>query len=127
LGIGGDDVTQCLLAVLLRNKFPYSDMNLANTYEWHMLEELKCKHCSLADVRSISKIRVSFQLTSLQNAVAITTYEFTSRRPEEKTRKIVFQAYDEMVLAPMVSSTLHAARISSAHHFDSVPLRHSPN
>ncbi|KAH8832688.1 hypothetical protein DL96DRAFT_1583022 [Flagelloscypha sp. PMI_526] len=106
LGMGGDDINQCLLALLSRVNFPYSDMDLANLYDWNILDDLKSKHCSLAD-----------------NAVAITTYEFASRKPGEQTRKFVFQAYDEMILAPMCLFDIRPIDFENKRR-DHVPVLH---
>jgi actin-related protein 8 len=49
---GGNDVTEFLFVLLQRVGFPYKDANLARTYDWAMLEQLKRSMCSLNEVCS---------------------------------------------------------------------------
>lgn len=48
--MGGDDITEFLHVLLERIKFPYRDINLNNSYDWNVMEDLKARLCSLADV-----------------------------------------------------------------------------
>ena len=50
LSIGGDDITEFLYVLLRRIKFPYKDMDLNNSYDWNVMEDLKARLCTLADV-----------------------------------------------------------------------------
>ena len=52
LNMGGDDITEFLYVLLERIKFPYRDIDLNNSYDWQVMEDLKSKFCSLADVRN---------------------------------------------------------------------------
>lgn len=51
LNVGGDDVTEFLYVLLERTGFPYRDINLARSYDWHIMEDLKTRICTLAEVR----------------------------------------------------------------------------
>ena len=50
LSIGGDDITEFLYVLLRRIKFPYKDMDLNHSYDWNVMEDLKSRLCTLADV-----------------------------------------------------------------------------
>jgi len=50
LNIGGDDITEFLLALLQRINFPYKEADLARLYDWRLMEELKSKICTLQEV-----------------------------------------------------------------------------
>ena len=50
LSIGGDDITEFLYVLLRRIKFPYKDMDLNHSYDWNVMEDLKARLCTLADV-----------------------------------------------------------------------------
>jgi actin-related protein len=50
LSIGGDDITEFLYVLLRRIKFPYKDMDLNRSYDWNVMEDLKSRLCTLADV-----------------------------------------------------------------------------
>jgi actin-related protein 8 len=50
LNMGGDDVTEFLYVLLERINFPYRDINLARSYDWGVLEDLKARLCTLAEV-----------------------------------------------------------------------------
>lgn len=51
--MGGDDITEFLLALLERIHFPYRDVDLSHSYDWNLIEELKAKLCTLAEVSSM--------------------------------------------------------------------------
>ena len=51
LNMGGDDITEFLYVLLCRIKFPYREINLNQAYDWHVMEDLKSRLCTLADVR----------------------------------------------------------------------------
>lgn len=53
LNIGGDDITEFLWILLERICFPYRDLNLARTYDWQVMEDLKDRLCSLAEVSEL--------------------------------------------------------------------------
>lgn len=53
LNIGGDDITEFLYVLLERISFPYKDINLAISYDWNVMEDLKARLCTLMEVRHI--------------------------------------------------------------------------
>ena len=48
--MGGDDITEFLYVLLQRIGFPYRDINLARSYDWKVLEDLKVRLCTLTEV-----------------------------------------------------------------------------
>ncbi|KZT10183.1 actin-like ATPase domain-containing protein [Laetiporus sulphureus 93-53] len=84
LNMSGDDITEFLYVLLERISFPYRDVNLARSYDWHVLEDLKARLCTLAE-----------------GDVALNLYDFVVRRPNKPTEKYGLRAYDEIILAPM--------------------------
>ena len=50
LSMGGDDITEFLYVLLRRIKFPYKDIDLNHSYDWNVMEDLKARLCTLADV-----------------------------------------------------------------------------
>lgn len=50
LNMGGDDITEFLYVLLEKISFPYRDVNLARSYDWNVLEDLKARLCTLAEV-----------------------------------------------------------------------------
>ncbi|KAF8637628.1 hypothetical protein AX17_002697 [Amanita inopinata Kibby_2008] len=84
LNIGGDDVTEFLYVLLQRIGFPYRDINLAQSYDWKIMEDLKARLCTLTETD-----------------VALNLYDFVVRRPDRSTEKYGLRAYDEIILAPM--------------------------
>jgi len=85
--MGGDDITEFLYVLLSRISFPYKDANLARSYDWNVLEDLKARLCTLAE-----------------GDVALNLYDFVVRRPGKPAVKYGLRAYDEIILAPMVKS-----------------------
>jgi len=49
--MGGDAITEFLYVLLDRISLPYRDLNLARSYDWTVMEELKAKVCTLIEVR----------------------------------------------------------------------------
>ncbi|KAF8906229.1 actin-related protein [Gymnopilus junonius] len=84
LSMGGDDITEFLYVLLERIKFPYREINLNQSYDWQVMEDLKSRLCTLAD-----------------SDVALNLYDFIVRRPNKLTEKYGLRAYDEIILAPM--------------------------
>ncbi|KDR80664.1 hypothetical protein GALMADRAFT_222260 [Galerina marginata CBS 339.88] len=84
LNMGGDDITEFLYVLLERIKFPYREIDLNCSYDWHVMEDLKSRLCTLAD-----------------SDVALNLYDFIVRRPNKLTEKYGLRAYDEIILAPM--------------------------
>ena len=50
LGMGGDDITEFLHVLLEKISFPYRELNLARSYDWSVMEDLKARLCTLAEV-----------------------------------------------------------------------------
>lgn len=50
LSMGGDDITEFLYVLLERISFPYRDINLVRAYDWNVMEDLKVRLCTLAEV-----------------------------------------------------------------------------
>lgn len=50
LNIGGDDITEFFSVLLERIKFPYRELDLNHSYDWNVMEDLKVRLCTLADV-----------------------------------------------------------------------------
>ncbi|KAI0078726.1 actin-like ATPase domain-containing protein [Panus rudis PR-1116 ss-1] len=84
LSMGGDDITEFLYVLLEKISFPYRDVNLARSYDWNVMEDLKARLCTLAE-----------------GDVALNLYDFVVRRPGHPTEKYGLRAYDEIILAPM--------------------------
>ncbi|KAF9461204.1 actin-related protein [Collybia nuda] len=84
LNMGGDDITEFLYVLLERISFPYKDIDLARSYDWNIMEDLKSRLCTLAE-----------------GDVALNLYDFVVRRPDRPAEKYGLRAYDETILAPM--------------------------
>ncbi|THU81080.1 actin-like ATPase domain-containing protein [Dendrothele bispora CBS 962.96] len=84
LGVGGDDITEFLYVLLDRICFPYRDINLARSYDWNVMEDLKTRMCTLLEVD-----------------VALNLYDFIVRKPAQPAEKYSIRVYDEIILAPM--------------------------
>lgn len=50
LNVAGDDVTEFLYVLLDRISFPYKDIDLARSYDWSLLEDIKSRICTLHEV-----------------------------------------------------------------------------
>ena len=83
LKMGGNDVTEIMIKMMLYNHFPYQTINLRTRYDFQLAEELKAKFLTL------NEADVSVQL-----------YDFHLRAPGQDTRKYTFKCYDEVFLAP---------------------------
>lgn len=53
LSMGGDDITEFLYVLLNRICFPYRDLDLSRSYDWNVMEDLKARLCTLAEVNII--------------------------------------------------------------------------
>ena len=51
--MGGDDITEFLLALLERIRFPYREADISRAFDWSLIEDLKSKVCTLAEVSRI--------------------------------------------------------------------------
>jgi actin-related protein 8 len=102
LNIGGDDITEFLYVLLERINFPYRDIDLARSYDWNIMEDLKSRLCTLAEVRFLNSYSYMAHPAHSQGDVALNLYDFVVRKPERPTEKYGLRAYDEIILAPMV-------------------------
>ncbi|KAI0832128.1 actin-like ATPase domain-containing protein [Trametes gibbosa] len=84
LSMGGNDITEFLYVLFEKIGFPYRDMDLAQSYDWNVIEDLKARLCTLAE-----------------GDVALNLYDFSVRRPGKPTEKYGLRAYDEIILSPM--------------------------
>ncbi|CBX99991.1 similar to chromatin remodeling complex subunit (Arp8) [Plenodomus lingam JN3] len=84
LKMGGADITETFIKMMLFGHFPYSDMNLKRRYDFLLAEELKQKFCSM-----------------VENSVTVQTWDFHLRASGQDTRKYVFKTYDETMLSVM--------------------------
>lgn len=81
-------MTEALVKTLLASHFPYAELGLARRHDFLLANELKQKYCTLsyADLSNGSQF-----------------FEFYLRVFRQDTRFWRFKAYDEVMLAPMVS------------------------
>lgn len=56
LNIGGNDITEFLYVLLERINFPYRDINLARWHDWLVMEDLKSRLCTLAEVCALIEL-----------------------------------------------------------------------
>ncbi|KAF9948374.1 actin-like protein arp8 [Modicella reniformis] len=84
LKYGGDDITRCFAALVKRTGFPYRELDLGQTYDWRLMEELKEKWCTLNEAD-----------------LTVQVYNFFVRRPEKHTQKYQVKVHDEVALSPM--------------------------
>jgi actin-related protein 8 len=103
LNMGGNDITEFLYVLLERIGFPYRDADLAFWYDYNLIETLKAKLITLAEVIFFKPYSFhQFLLNMSQGDVGLNLYDFVVRRPGEPARKYGLKAYDEIILAPMV-------------------------
>ncbi|KAI8099459.1 uncharacterized protein BX664DRAFT_253659 [Halteromyces radiatus] len=84
INIGGDDITKTFTSFLQDNQFPYHDLNLARSYDWRLVEELKEKWCTMNEAE-----------------ISVQVYDFFVRAPHQHTYKYQCKVYDEVFLAPL--------------------------
>ena len=48
--MGGNDITGFLSVLMQKINFPYKDLDLAQSYDWSVMEDLKARLCTLAEV-----------------------------------------------------------------------------
>ena len=82
LKMGGSDITETFMKMMLFDHFPYREINLNRRYDFILAEELKVKYCTMKE-----------ELISVQ------LYEFHVRAPGQATAKYQFKTYDEVLLA----------------------------
>jgi actin-related protein 8 len=91
--MGGSDVTETFIKMMLYDHFPYSDMNLKRRYDFLLAEELKQKFCSMDEAD-----------------VSVRMWDFHVRAPGQETRKYTFKTYDETMLSVMVCKAFASYR-----------------
>ncbi|KAF3048906.1 actin-like protein arp8 [Didymella keratinophila] len=84
LKMGGADITETFIKMMLYGHFPYSDINLKRRYDFLLAEELKQKFCSMDE-----------------STVVVQTWDFHLRAAGQETRKYMFKTYDETLLSVM--------------------------
>ena len=82
LKVGGADITETFIKMMLFDHFPYGEINLNRRYDYLLAEELKAKYCTMKEEN------ISVQL-----------YDFHVRAPSQSTWKYMFKTYDEVLLA----------------------------
>ncbi|KAI9485473.1 MAG: hypothetical protein EXX96DRAFT_473196 [Benjaminiella poitrasii] len=82
--LGGDDVTKTFTSFLLKNKFPYTEIDSSKTYDWRLAETLKQKWCTMNEAD-----------------ISVQVYDFFARTPFKPTLKYQCKVYDEVFLAPL--------------------------
>ena len=100
--LGGMDVTDAFLKMMLYDHFPYADINLRRRYDWVLADELKRKHA-----------------TQQSTEVTVQLADFHVRAPSQDTRKYQFKTYDETFLAAyglfQPSIFDHAGKLQGRH------------
>ncbi|KAI8645916.1 hypothetical protein BD408DRAFT_449924 [Parasitella parasitica] len=84
ISLGGDDITKTFASFLLKNKFPYADIDLSTTYDWRLAETLKERWCTMNEAD-----------------ISVQVYDFFARTPFKPTLKYQCKVYDEVFLAPL--------------------------
>ncbi|KAF2731363.1 actin-like ATPase domain-containing protein [Polyplosphaeria fusca] len=84
LKIGGADVTETFIKMMLFDHFPYAEMNLKRRYDFLLAEELKQKYCTMDE-----------------SSIIVQTLDFHLRASGQDTRRYQFKTYDETMLSVM--------------------------
>ncbi|KAJ6108588.1 hypothetical protein N7523_009911 [Penicillium sp. IBT 18751x] len=84
LKMGGRDVTETFIKMMLHDHFPYADIDLWRRYDWLLAEELKKNICTMNEA-----------------SVSPQVFDFHLRVSGKDTVKHTFKAFDEVHLAPM--------------------------
>lgn len=84
LKMGGSDVTETFIKMMLHDHFPYTDINLWRRYDYLLAEELKKNICTLDEAK-----------------VSPQAFDFHLRVSGQDTQKHNFKVFDEGHLAPM--------------------------
>jgi actin-related protein 8 len=81
LKIGGADITDLFVKMMIYNHFPYAEIDLNRRYDHLLAAELKQK------------------LLTMQEAdISVQMYDFHLRAPNQETRKYTCKIYDEVIL-----------------------------
>lgn len=86
---GGADITETFIKVMLRDHFPYADINLRRRYDFLLAEELKQQGCNMTILPG--------------EKIDVVTRSFHLRAFGQDTRKYQFRVYEQGFVAPMVS------------------------
>ncbi|KAJ2556231.1 actin-like protein arp8 [Coemansia sp. RSA 1933] len=81
---GGDDITRFLYRLFMSSRFPYHEASLGRMYDWHLLNGLRERYCTM----NLSDVNIRL-------------HDFFVRIPNQPTRKMSFKAYDEAYQAPL--------------------------
>ena len=84
LKMGGRDVTETFIKMMLHDHFPYADINLRRRYDFLLAEDLKKKICTMNEANVTPQV-----------------FDFHLRVAGQDTQKHTFKAFDEVHLAPM--------------------------
>ncbi|KAJ6088752.1 hypothetical protein N7486_010013 [Penicillium sp. IBT 16267x] len=84
LKMGGRDVTETFIRMMLHDHFPYADIDLWRRYDFLLAEELKRNICTMNEA-----------------SVSPQVFDFHLRVAGQDTQKHTFKAFDEVHLAPM--------------------------
>jgi actin-related protein 8 len=85
LKMGGEDITNLFVKMMIYNHFPYAEINLKRRHDYLLAEELKQK-----------------LLTMTEADISVSMYDFHLRAPDQETRKYTCKIYDEVIL-PVLS------------------------
>ncbi|KAF9518979.1 hypothetical protein BS47DRAFT_1370856 [Hydnum rufescens UP504] len=85
LDYGGDDISEFFHLLLARIGLPYKEADLSRLYDWNMIEDLKTRSATLAEVD-----------------VDLITYDLFVRAPARITEKYSIKTYDEPNVASMI-------------------------
>ena len=81
--MGGADITETFIKMMLYDYFPYADVNLKRRYDFMLAEELKIKYSTFDE-----------------GDIIVQLAEFHLRVPDQDTKRYTFKTYDEIILAP---------------------------
>lgn len=84
LKFGGADISLALTKLLLMSSFPFAELNLANAYDFGLIEELKQEHVTTNDAD-----------------ITVQLYNFIKRAPGKPAEKLQFKVFEEVMLAPL--------------------------
>ncbi|ORY17821.1 hypothetical protein BCR34DRAFT_474234 [Clohesyomyces aquaticus] len=84
LKMGGADISETFVKMMLYDHFPYAEINLKRRYDYLLAEELKQKYCSMDE-----------------GDVTVKAAEFHLRAAGQDTRLYHFKTYDETMLSVM--------------------------
>jgi actin-related protein 8 len=129
--MGGDDITTLFHLLLERINFPYRDIDLAQSYDWSVMDELKAGMCTLHEVCrfDISALLNRFLTSSTfflffhQPEATMVSRSFYVRRPDRPAERYEVKALRETILAPLVSC-LYLWSVSPTSFVDSLCIVH---